>query len=499
MMETPVLLDWMQRQYEHSAARMCAAISATHLVKERRPFGRTVRPVAGSVLACPVIAAYDPDPDYFFHWARDSAVVMDALRVLIESATLGAEAIRYVEDYVGFGLGLLAVDGPGTLRELGDFRAEVEPFYLQYIRDDADLRGIMGDRVQGEPRFNPDGTLDILKWSRPQHDGPASRALTLLRFQPLVEIRAPHLTGALRQLLDADLAFTLRHWQEPSYDIWEEELGTHYYTRLVQHAALADGAVWHAALGETERARDEAAAARDLAGTLAAFWDERDGFLHSRLSPQGARSEKDLDIAVVLAVIHARRGFGPHSVLDPKVLATLARLEALFASLYAINRGCGGGRAPAMGRYAGDRYYSGGAYYFSTLGAAEITYRIATAVATDPAEPAPPDRSGRAIALRRWTAGGDDLPDLSVGPSPASREDRAALTRSLLARGDAFMATVAAFAPATGALAEQFDQTTGAPSSAKDLAWSHAAFITAVASRRAAVAAGAEIAAVPPL
>ncbi len=468
-MEKSALLGWMQRQYELSAGLMTKAISATHLVKERRPFGRIVRPAPGSVLACPVIAAYDPDPDYFFHWARDSAVVMDALRVLIERGAIGPESIRRFEDYVAFGLKLLDLDGAAYLRELGDFRSEVEPFFRQYVRDDEDLRAIVGDRVQGEPRFNPDGTLDILKWSRPQHDGPASRALTLMRVLPLVEARAPHMKGSLARLLDADLSFTLRHWREPSYDIWEEEPGFHYYTRLVQHAALAEGATWHEACGDFERARAESEAAQELRVALAAYWSEPEGVLRSRLSSD-AGTGKDLDIAVVLAVIHARRRDGPHSILDPKVLATLARLEDLFASLYAINRGCGSDRAPAMGRYAGDRYYSGGAYYFSTLGAAELYYRLATAVAAD-ADAVTADHEPFLTRL---------LPTALEGEHERLRE-------ALVARGDAFMATVATYAPATGELAEQFDQATGAPSSAKDLAWSHAAFITAFGSRREAV------------
>jgi hypothetical protein len=41
-----------------------------------------VHPKKGSIVASPVLAAYDPDPDYFFHWFRDSAVVIDALRLL---------------------------------------------------------------------------------------------------------------------------------------------------------------------------------------------------------------------------------------------------------------------------------------------------------------------------------------------------------------------------------------------------------------------------------
>ena len=65
---------------------------------------------------------------------------------------------------------------------------------------------------------------------------------------------------------------------------------------------------------------------------------------------------------------------------------------------------------------------------------------------------------------------------------PDSAADGAELARLALARGEAFMRTVHAYTPADGALSEQFDQTTGAPSSAKHLSWSYAAFITAAAS-----------------
>ena len=88
-----------------------------------------------------------------------------------------------------------------------------------------------------------------------------------------------------------------------------------------------------------------------------------------------------------------------------------------------------------MGRYAGDVYYSGGAYYFSTLGAAEFGYRSG-------------DRAG----------------------------------------GDAFLETVRRFTPENGLMSEQFDQTTGTQTSAKDLAWSYAAFLSCVHAREAIAA-----------
>lgn len=95
-----------------------------------------------------------------------------------------------------------------------------------------------------------------------------------------------------------------------------------------------------------------------------------------------------------------------------------------------------------MGRYAGDIYFSGGAYYFSTLGAAEFCFKAARHAAHPP---------------------------------------------SLIERGDAYLRTVRAYTPANGELSEQFDQHTGEQRSARHLAWSYAAFITCIAARREAV------------
>jgi hypothetical protein len=71
---------WIEHQYHHSAQQMLHGISATDIIKERPGFGQTVQAHVGSVVASPVLASYDPDPDYFFHWYRDSAIVMDAMR-----------------------------------------------------------------------------------------------------------------------------------------------------------------------------------------------------------------------------------------------------------------------------------------------------------------------------------------------------------------------------------------------------------------------------------
>lgn len=473
------LEGWIARQYDISARSMLRAISATDLVKERRGFGQAIRPIRGSIVASTAMGNWDPDPDYFYHWLRDSAIVVDAVRQLIADGTHAREGLVHLRDFVAFSHALNRLDGGTFLWSAGDFRNNVDPGFLKYVRGDEDLRSIYGDRLLGEPRFNPDATLDISKWSRPQHDGPALRALALMRSGTLDALDDAD-RASMRALILNDLGFVARNWREPCFDIWEEELGHHYYTRLVHYAALADGARWIEAARESHAGEVQGwrAAAQEIARSLDAYWDPGRGFYVSRSGVENGAPGKDLDFATILAVNHAGRGQGAHSVLDPRVMATLASLEELFGASYPINKDRPPNRGPAIGRYAGDNYFSGGAYYFSTFGAAEFYYRLARLVVEGASFPVAAENKG--FLLR---AGADSA--FALEPF----EQRTRLFEALFKRGEEFMATIAAYTPASGALSEQFDQATGEQTSAKDLAWSHAAFITAAAQRKAALCA----------
>jgi glucoamylase len=158
---------------------------------------------------------------------------------------------------------------------------------------------------------------------------------------------------------------------------------------------------------------------------------------------------KALDIAVILAAIHVDDrgrlpGDDPAPVLDcgdSCLQNTFHHLVSLFNNRYAINamRQCDEG--VAMGRYADDHYYAGGAYFFSTLGAAEFCFKAA--------------QHARLPTVRdQW-----------------------------FDRGQTFLRTVRRYAANDGTLAEQFRGDNGLADSCPDLAWSHAAFITALAAR----------------
>jgi glucoamylase len=433
------LCAWIDRQYAHSARQMLRSVSPVGIVKTRPGFGQTIHPLPGAVVASPVPASYDPDPDYFFHWYRDSAIIIDALRLLHAGGDTGGEGPRLFAEFVRFNAALSRLDGRTLAAASGEWRSRVAADFTQFVRPDAELRRVHGEAVAAETRVNADGTLDISNWARPQNDGPALRALTVLRWMRGVPLDDA-LLAACDTLVRDDLRFTMEHWRQPCYDIWEEERGLHYFTLRVGAQALDEGSDWLDARGERAQAQSCRTESQAIRGALDGYWLADRGYYRSRVLDTGEVSAKELDIAVILAALQASDDCAAHSVCDPRIHATLGVLDSVFEADYPINHRRPMERGPALGRYRADRYYSGGAYYFSTLAAAELCYRAAR------------------------VGGGRD---------------------ALLARGDRYLETVRAFTPENGDMSEQFDQRTGEQTSAKHLAWSYAAFISCAAARRA--------------
>lgn len=434
------LSEWLEKELRFAAAAMLRCVSATGLVRHRPAFAQTIAPEPGSVIASPDFGDYDPDPDYFFHWLRDSALIMDALRELMVAGIVGEEGHALFAEFTRFSLALNDIDASKALPD----PEAIRPSHRQFLRPPADFDEVTGDRLLCEARYNPNGTLDILRWARPQHDGPALRALCLMRYWPLSPSRDSETKCLLQELIRQDLGFVVRHWREASYDLWEEELGGHYYTRLVHLGALVHGKVWLE--GDNATRVEEASAL--LTGVLDAHWSNRIGAYRARSDSLNGTSSKDPDIAIILGILHADLPPGAHSVTDPKALATLDLIHSTFAAALAINCKASMAEAPALGRFPGDIYYGGGAWYLATLAAAEFCFKLAARLAS--------------------------------GCNQQS-------AKVLIARGDDFLSTVRRFTPASGELSEQFDRKTGVQTSARNLAWSYAAFITACRARRHAI------------
>lgn len=427
MTDSSDLGTWIAAQARRSAGALERAISATGLVRRRGAFGQVVVPAPGSVLASPVMADWDPEPDYFFHWVRDSAIAMRTVAELMQDSE-GPERLRWqrhFEDFVRFSLALTRFNGAAFLKT-SRHRETVRPGFRKFLRRDSELLRLAGDRLLAEPRFNADGSVDVQRWSRPQLDGPALRALACLRYLDA----GGDPSDDLCRLLRLDLDFTRRLAGRRSIGPWEEagQNAHHYYVALVQLGALMHGRAW----AEDERMWH--AAEKRLRAGLDRHWSASCGVYAAIRDAPGDSADDLVDGAQLLGVLDANLPDGPHSVLDPRIHATRSAIEDLFARELPINPALPQGRAPLLGRWRGDCYFGGGAWYPVTLAAAGLYYRQAQ--------------------------------------HPG--EDRGALVR----RGDAFMATLRDVTPADGALSEQLDRNTGAQTSAQHLTWSYAAFVS---------------------
>jgi glucoamylase len=444
---------WIERQARHCARLMEASISATGLRHQRPAFGHVVVPAKGSVLASPESAAWDPLPDYFFHWVRDSAMVMSAVVDLWNMADTTAEKERWrghFEAFIGFSAALLRNDAAEKREKRVDLRS-AKPEVRKFLRPESELRALRGDRLLSEPRFNPDGSLDIYRWSRPQYDGPALRALASMRYAQQCRTEGLTPPEELWPLLGRDLDFTVAHADEPCVGPWEEadQVGHHYYVALVQLGAIFHGRSWlNEAATSTSVTQYDAAEAKLRMG-LDRHWSADHQTYVAIRGYAGESRDEGLDAALILAVLDADLPSGRHSVMDERVQLTVAAIEDMFAREFPINRQRPDGHAPALGRNRNDRYFGGGAWYPTTLGAAGFYYRLADRVR-----------------------------------SAAREADHVA---ALIRRGDAVMSTVRRYTPADGTLSEQFDRTTGEPMSARNLAWSYAAFIAAAHARKRVV------------
>jgi glucoamylase len=437
---------WVAQQLLVSVRNLERAISATHLCRERKEFNQRIVPVRGSVLASPVSANWDPEPDYFFHWPRDAAAVMRATVDWLAMTPDANEQQRWRQhfhDMVAFNLSLT---DSNTLKPAPHhYQSSTIASCRRFLRSKQELRRLQGDQLLAEPRFNPDGSVDILRWSRPQLDGPALRALACLTW--LAE--GGETTPALQTLLQRDLHFTLRHAGRRSIGPWEEanEYAHHYFVALVQLGALQHGHAY-ASYNPVRWQR----AQQKLRSNLDKHWlVEQQVFAAIRGTATATVSnstsaEQAIDSAIVLAILDADLLEPHHNVQDPRAVATLDAIAHAFAQAFPLNQQRPAGCAPALGRSLADRYFDGGAWYFTTLAAAAFCYRRTLAV-------------------------------------PAQAEE-------WLQRGESWLATVRWLMPADGSMREQVDRSSKQPRSAQHLSWSYAAFISTARLRQLALPTG---------
>ncbi len=369
------------------------------------------------------------NPNYYYHWVRDAGLVMDAVVTQYLSATNPTEK------------NILRV----KLNEYLDFSDHIQKVPV--------MTGL------GEPKFHVDGSAFTDPWGRPQNDSPALRAISLIRWaQVLLQEGQGHIVRKklydsklpAHTIIKRDLEYVSHHWREPSFDLWEEVKGDHFYTRMVQRRALIDGAKFARVMGDVGAAVWYEKQAKEIEKTLSQFWDPSRGYFVATLNRTEGLHYKhsQLDTAVILGLLHGKTNDGIMSFNDVRVQSTLEKLTEAFAKEYKINHRAG---IPgvAIGRYPEDKY--GGAHFnagnpwpLCTLAIAEAYYEAA-------AEKKAKGQKAEALIL--------------------------------IDKGDQFVTRVQYHSHVDGSLNEQIDRNTGYMTSVSDLTWNYAAILTAFWAR----------------
>ncbi|KAJ3091050.1 glycoside hydrolase 15 protein, partial [Phlyctochytrium bullatum] len=414
----------------------------------------------GMIVAAPANQPTTPQ-NYFFHWIRDAALVMDSLYQLNDN----------------------------TLDQLFfDYQA-----LTKRIQGAKTLSGL------GEAKFNVDGTGYAGGWCRPQNDGPGLRASGFIRFLNRYLARTNDIatvvswynsTGA--GVIKPDLDYVVLNSADTNgCDLWEETRGLHLFSQGADRRALYEGAAFASKLGDAASASRYLAAARALDTSMDKYWSPAQQTLYTTLNA------RQLDAAIALSAIHNYNGDGVYGPADDRVLNSLYQFALGMINEYTLNSAkttdaSGRPLAPAIGRYYGDTYNGvnsgnqGNPWYLTTLSLGE-TYHKAAKTYLDAG-------SITVTALNLPFFTGDRPAGLqlgvTVGTYAKGTKTFSDIVKALASLGDEYIRRTAFHGAPGYHFHEQFLRSDGSAGglSVHDLTWSYAALLTSNIARQSLAA-----------
>jgi glucoamylase len=417
----------------------------------------------GAVLASPSNRGNRFSQDYQFHWTRDAAITM---HYLVSSYSSASNAER---------------------RALRDY-------FMNYINFERMVQKQVsnpGEQTLGQPKFNIDTTVWEGPWGRPQNDGAALRAYTLIGMATIfLNVKDEKwVRENILPLIITDLNYVVSEWQNPSFDVWEEVNDPdHFFNKMVQRKSLIAGAALLLSFNDREKANQYAKTANDITASLSGHWNESKGYLTETIKQQENKGG-GLDSSIMLGVLYGNLQLpnDAYALSTDQVMSSVYHLRETFANLYTINREHPD-NAPLIGRYVsdvydGDQFKNGNPWILTTNVLAQYYYDLAYLY-----------RAQGVINVTKL-----NLPFFKqINPHLVEKERVVtaaqhrvlfnAIIFALIGEGDKVLQTVKQYAacyPDKTCLhyAEQIDRDLGTQTSAKDLTWSYASLLMAMQSR----------------
>jgi glucoamylase len=163
----------------------------------------------------------------------------------------------------------------------------------------------------GEPKFRVDETAYTEPWGRPQHDGPALRSTSILRFANhlLAQGNETWVRQHLWPVLKLDLGYVADAWNLTGFDLLEVS-GSSFFTTAVQHRSLREGISVATTLGDPDKTVAEWTTQADNAiYFLQSYWSSEHEYIVANVNG-GSVIRSALDSNTILGSIHT---FDPSS------------------------------------------------------------------------------------------------------------------------------------------------------------------------------------------
>ncbi|BFZ55495.1 glycoside hydrolase 15 protein [Savitreella phatthalungensis] len=445
---------WLNNEYP---------LAQTEILRNIAPGDHASDGATGVVVASPSTN----HPNYYYQWVRDAALTYQTV----------------IDDYIA-----------GKTSNDQQIRGYIDS--SQTVQHVSNPSGDYYSGGLGEPKFYLNNTAFQGSWGRPQNDGPGLRATALGKYL------TNYLAGSgskdqnfinklyqgdlsKQSIIKSDLEYVAHHWQDQSFDLWEEVKGTHFFTLMVQLRSMVEGATLADKFNDGGASSYYRQQASSITSQLQQFWNAQQNHLIETLNTQ----RSGLDCALLLGAIHGPTSGSPFSPGSDKILASHYAIQESFRSLYKINSGSS---APSgyvgIGRYPEDIYDGydtsrGNPWYLCNAAAAEVLYSAVTEL----------DGAGSVKVTNVTSAFWSQFGSYKTGAQVSKSSNKQAFTtllQSVRQHADQLMQVVQDHAANNGSLAEEFNRDNGYAQGARDLTWSYASIRTATQARNAAKALG---------
>lgn len=430
------------------------------------------------------------NPNYYYQWTRDAAITLNLITEQVYLNPKNHSLINIIESYIENTLILQKIPNrSGSVEDYGNL---------------------------GEPKFETNLTNYNGNWGRPQRDGPALRAISIMNYlNVLYEYSLPvekqstlyNSSFIYYEAIKPDLIYTIKYWHEKGFDLWEEIYDYHFFTSLVQLKSLSLGLKYAKLFNDSIEFQNELS---ETINNLLNFINHDSGFINpfkpyivSGPSLYHIGKRNGLDIATILASLYTHEDNEtsiPFNIDNGYILTTLSSLISDMKFRYPINFQ-DNFLGVALGRYPEDIYdgyhqTEGNPWFISTSTASELIYKLIKDLKTNKKDIIinnsnidffknflPLDNSNNSNN-ENDNDDNDDNDQFEELIIKYNSKSYLLMIDKMFNYADGFLKVVHKHIGSNGELSEQFNKINGYMQGASELTWSYGAVHQAIIARK---------------